>query len=360
MKQILKLLVPATLLLTACATTKSNGEKGLKDYYKDYFDIGVALPARNFSEAETSFLKKHFNSATAENAMKIQPIQPVQNQYNFAPVDSLVAVTRRLNMKMRGHTLCWHNQVPDWFFKNEDGSTIDKATLYDRVKTHIYTVAGRYKNDIYAWDVVNEVISDKKEEFYRPSKFYEIAGPDYIDSAYTWAHEAAPDALLFYNDYNEIDSTKRSKIIQMIRGLQAKNIPVHGIGLQAHWALNEPSESQLEQTLKDFSDLGLNIQITELDMSIYPKEHQSREWDANRDKDTLYTNDIANAQAKKYAMFFKLFRKYRKHISSVTFWNISDKHSWLDDFPVKNRKDYPLLFDKDLQPKKAYDAVIDF
>lgn len=355
----MRYLIIIALITTACSGSRTNN-KGLKDYYKDYFDIGVALPARNFSNEEISFFAKHFNSVTAENAMKTEPVHPLPNRYNFTPVDSLVAVTKRLNMKMRGHTLCWHNQVPDWFFKYEDGSTIDKATLYERLKAHIYTVAGRYKNDIYAWDVVNEVISDKKDEFYRPSKFYEIAGADYIDSAYTWAHEATPNALLFYNDYNEIDSIKRSKIIKMIQVLQAKNIPIHGIGLQAHWALNGPSESQLEQTLKDFSTLGLNIQITELDMSIYPKEHQSREWDATRDKDTLYTNDIANAQAEKYAIFFKLFRKYRKHISSVTFWNISDKHSWLDDFPVKNRKDYPLLFDKDLQPKKAYETVIDF
>ena len=206
---------------------------------------------------------------------------------------------------------------------------------------------------------MNEVISDKPGEYLRPSPWLQIAGEEYITKAFQWAHEADPAAQLFYNDYNEISSDKRAKIIRLIRSLQQKGIPIHGIGLQGHWATNEPSKEQLDSTLKDFASLGLPLQITELDISVYPKEHNARARkpeDANSD----FTTDREQAQVAKYSMIFELFRKYAKHITSVTFWNISDRHSWLDNFPVTGRKDYPLLFDRNGQPKKAFEAVTNF
>ncbi len=231
--------------------------------------------------------------------------------------------------------------------------------LLQRLKDHIFAVAGRYKGKVYAWDVVNEVISDKPDEVYRPSLFYQIAGEEFIEKAFQFAHEADPKALLFYNDYNEISDIKRAKIIKMVKEMREKGVPIQGIGLQAHWAVNEPTKEKLEQTLADFSTLNLPIHITELDISVYPKEHNSRDRKAE-DYDTQFTPEKKKKQEEVYQYIFEIFRKYKKNITAITFWNISDRRSWLDNFPVRNRKDYPLLFDKDLKNKEAFWRVVKF
>lgn len=213
--------------------------------------------------------------------------------------------------------------------------------------------------EIYAWDVVNEVISDDKNEFYRNSDWFKICGEEFIAKAFQYAHEADPKALLFYNDYNEIDAVKREKIFKLVKSLKEAGVPIHGLGLQGHWALAEPTHPQLDSTLMRFSQLGLPLQITELDISVYPKEHQRR-IKRPEDENVQFTSEQETKQVEVYKMCFTLFRKYRRIITSVTFWNISDRHSWLDNFPVQGRKDYPLLFDKNLRPKKAFMGVVEF
>jgi endo-1,4-beta-xylanase len=334
--------------------------KGLKDYYLTYFPIGVAVSPRALKTDEAQLILKQFNSMTPENVMKMGPIHPKENEYYWKDADSIAAFAKRNNLKLRGHTLCWHNQAPRWFFTDSaTGKQVTKEVLLQRLKDHITTVVKIYKGVIYAWDVVNEVISDKPGEYFRNSDFYKICGEDFVAKAFQFAHEADPDALLFYNDYNEIDPVKREKIFKLVKGLKDAGIPIHGIGLQGHWAINEPSEQQLDSTLGRFAELGLKIQITELDISVYPKEHNARER-RSADYDTLFTAEKENKQIELYKMCFRLFRKYRNTISGVTFWNISDRHSWLDNFPVRGRKDYPLLFDKDLKPKKVYWEVVKF
>jgi endo-1,4-beta-xylanase len=261
-------------------------------------------------------------------------------------------------LRVRGHNLCWHSQAPRWMF-TDNGQTVTKEVLLQRLKDHITTVVSRYKGKIYAWDVVNEAISDKPDEYLRNSDWLKICGEEYIAKAFQWAHEADPNAQLFYNDYNEISAVKREKMYRLVKSLKDAGVPIHGIGLQAHWAINEPSASQLDSTLKRFADLGLKVQITELDISVYPKEHNARERKPE-DTNTAFTPEKEQAQIDKYKTCFELFRKYKKAITSVTFWNISDRNSWLDNFPVRGRKDYPLLFDKDLQPKKAFWEVVKF
>lgn len=327
--------------------------KGLKDYYKDFFTIGVAVSPRALKSNEASLVIQQFNSLTPENALKMGPVHPKEKEYNWKDADSIVAFALRNNMKMRGHTLCWHNQTPSWLFVDDKGTPVSKEVLLQRLKDHITTVVSRYKGKIYAWDVVNEAVSDKAGEWLRPSPWLQIIGEEYIAKAFQWAHEADPNALLFYNDYNEIGAVKRAKIIRLIQSLQAKGIPIHGIGLQAHWAVNEPSKEQLDSTLQQFGSLGLRLQITELDISVYPKEHNARER-RPEDANAVFTPEREQQQLEKYKLSFELFRKYSKHITSVTFWNISDRNSWLDNFPVRGRKDYPLLFDQSLQPKKAF------
>jgi endo-1,4-beta-xylanase len=338
----------------------ADSSKGLKDYYKNYFTIGVAVSPQALRRADESKLViQQFGSMTPENAMKMGPIHPKENEYYWKDADSIVAFAQRNHLKIRGHCLCWHNQTPRWLFTDSAGKAVTKEVLLARLKDHITTVVKRYKGVVYAWDVVNEVISDKPGEYFRNSPWYTICGEDFVAKAFEYAHAADPAAILFYNDYNEINAVKREKIYKLVKGLKDAGIPVSGIGLQGHWAVNEPSEKQLDSTISRFADLGLKVQVTELDISVYPKEHNARERKP-ADADTSFSSEKEKQQMEMYAMCFKSFRKYKQVISGVTFWNISDRHSWLDNFPVQGRKDYPLLFDQNLQPKKAFWEVVGF
>ena len=334
--------------------------KGLKDYYRNYFTIGVAVSPRALQTDEAPMILLEFNSLTAENAMKMGPIHPRQHEYFWKDADAIAAFAKKHRMKMRGHTLVWHNQTPSWLFTDSaTGKEVTKDVLLKRLQEHITTVVNRYKGTVYAWDVVNEVISDKPDEYFRPSPFYKICGEEFVAKAFEYAHAADPNALLFYNDYNEINPQKREKIFRLVKGLKEAGVPIHGVGLQGHWAINEPSAGQLDSTIKRLSELKLPLHITELDISVYPKEHTARDRKAS-DYDTVFTAKKEQQQLDVYKMCFEIFRKYRDQITSVTFWNISDRHSWLDDFPVLGRKDYPLLFDKKLAPKKAYWEIVKF
>jgi len=333
--------------------------KGLKDYYRNYFTVGVAVSPRALQTDEAGLIVQQFGSMTAENAMKMGPIHPEENRYNWAGGDSIAAFAKRNNLKLRGHTLCWHNQTPRWMFTDAKGDTVTKEVLLQRLKDHITAVVTRYKDVIYAWDVVNEVISDRPDEFYRNSVWYRICGEEYIARAFEYAHAADPKAILFYNDYNEINPVKRDKIYKLVKDLKDKGIPIHGVGLQGHWSVYEPTEEALTATLEKFKGLGLQVQVTELDISVYPKEHGRRERKPE-DADAAYTTEREQKQIQMYDMIFRVFRKYKGTLTAVTFWNISDRSSWLDNFPVPGRKDYPLLFDKDLKPKKAFDEVVKF
>lgn len=330
----------------------------LKDRYKNYFTIGVAVSPFALKSEEANLITSQFSGITAENAMKMGPIHPREQQFNWGPADSVVAFAMRNQMRLRGHTLVWHSQTPKWLFEDEEGKQVSKEILLERIHRHIDSVAGRYKGKIFAWDVVNEAISDNGNEFYRPSPFYQICGEEFIEKAFEWAHAADPDALLFYNDYSEIDPVKRKKIIELVNGLRKKGVPIHGIGLQSHWSIFAPSAEVLDKTLQDFSSVGLPLHITELDISVYKKE--GRRDRIPSDSLTAYTREREAMQTEMYERVFTAFRKYRSSIQSVTFWNISDRRTWLDNFPVMGRKDHPLLFDATLQPKKAFFRVINF
>jgi len=361
MKRLLMLLIYAAIIidLNAQQTFPATQDKGLKDFYKDYFTMGVAVSPRALKTDEAGLILRQFSSLTPENAMKMGPIHPKENEYFWADADSIVAFAKRNHLKLRGHTLCWHNQTPGWLFKDPSGKLVTREILLKRLKDHINTVVSRYKGSIYAWDVVNEAISDQNDEWLRNSLWYQVCGEEYIAKAFQYAHEADPDALLFYNDYNEISPVKREKICKLVKRLKDAGVPIHGIGLQAHWAVNEPTRDQLDSTIQRFAELGLKIQVTELDISVYPKEHQARE-KKPEDDSTAFTPGKEQKQMEVYKNCFDIFRKYRQYISAITFWNISDRNSWLDNFPVKGRKDYPLLFDKDLKPKKAFWEVVKF
>ena len=351
-------IVSAIVCIALKSTNEGDNKEGLKSYYTSYFPVGVAVSARNLSGQSAEFILKNFNSLTPENAMKMGPIHPEENRYFWTDADSIVNFAQHHNLKVRGHNLCWHEQAPNWMFKNADGSQVTKEFLFKRLKDHIYTVVKRYKGKIYVWDVVNEAIDDDSTKYLRNSEWYKICGEDFIIKAFEYAHEADPNAKLFYNDYNTERPEKTERVYRLVKSLVDKKVPIHGVGLQGHWSIFEPSEQELKYTIDKFSSLGLEVQITELDMSVYKWEKERRQKRA--DESDEYTADLQQKQTEQYQKVFKIFRENKDKLTSVTFWNITDKYTWLDNYPVPGRKNYPLLFDANYQPKQAYWSVINF
>lgn len=324
----------------------------LSKVYQDFFNIGAAVNLRTI-ESQQDLLANHFNSITAENDMKFIEIQPAQGQFTFEKADQLAAFAKKNGMKMRGHTLVWHNQTPDWVFLDDNGDKVDRETLLQRMKDHINTVMKRYKGTIFCWDVVNEAVTDEGPELYRPTKWLEIIGEDYIEKAFEFAHEADPDALLFYNDYNESNPQKREKIYKLVKSLVDKGVPIHGVGLQAHWNLVNPSLEDIRTAIDRYASLGLKLHLTELDVSVF--NHEDKRTDLSEP-----TPEMLELQAERYLQVFHLLREYRASITSVTFWGAADDYSWLSDFPVKGRKNWPFLFDENHQPKDSFWKVVQF
>ncbi|GMK37650.1 beta-xylanase [Paenibacillus sp. CCS19] len=323
----------------------------LHEAFQQHFLIGAAVNPRTI-QAQRELLAYHFNSITAENEMKFERVHPTEDQYTFDAADQLVAFAKSNGMGVRGHTLVWHNQTSPWMFTNEDGSTVDRDTLLARMKSHIETVVSRYKGEIYAWDVVNEAVSDNGDELLRPSKWLDIIGEDFIAKAFEYAHAADPDALLFYNDYNESNPVKREKIYTLVKSLLDKGVPIHGIGLQAHWSLYHPAIDEIREAIERYASLGVKLHITELDVSVF--QHEDRRTDL-----VAPTEEMLALQAERYKQFFQVLKEYSEHITSVTFWGAADDYTWLDGFPVRGRKNWPFLFDTAHQPKQSYWNVLE-
>lgn len=324
-------------------------EPALKDIFAEDFKVGAAVNPLTIQSQE-QLLAYHYNSITAENEMKFASLHPTEEVYAFGAADQLVAFARKYKMAMRGHTLLWHNQTTDWLFEDKNGGPASKDLLLDRLKSHIHTVVGRYKEDIYAWDVVNEVISDEGSDLLRPSMWLDIAGDGFIAKAFEYAHEADPKALLFYNDYNESNPSKRDKIHTLVKSLLEQGVPIHGVGLQAHWNLYDPTLDDIRAAIEKYASLGLQLQLTELDVSMFRFEDRRTDL-------TAPGADLLQSQAERYEALFRVLKEYRDVISSVTFWGAADDYTWLDDFPVRGRKNWPFLFDDQHRPKPAFDRI---
>lgn len=322
--------------------------KKLRDVYESYFMMGAAVTPRLLRE-QGNFIRTHFVSITAENEMKFEALQPSRGKYNFKIADEMVDFAMNNNMKMRGHTLVWHQQTPDWVFESTNGGKATREELLANMENHIKEVVGRYKGRIYCWDVANEVIDDK-DAYIRKSKWLDIVGEDYIEKAFQYAHHADEKALLFYNDYNATEPAKRDKIFRLVKDLLDKDVPVHGIGLQGHWNIYSPSIDQIKEAIELYASLGVTLQLTELDISMYNNEdHLGLQ---------VPTAEMLELQAQRYEEIFGLFREYKECISGVTFWGVADDYTWLDNFPVKNRKNWPFIFDTNYQPKDSYKNII--
>ena len=348
------------------APADPNPSVKLKDAYKNYFMIGVALNQRNVSTPDQiNLVKSEFNSITAENDMKPGEIHPKEGVWNFERADKIANFCRQNGIKLRGHCLCWHSQFADWMFTDKKGKEVKKEVFYERLREHIHTVVNRYKDVVYAWDVVNEAMADdngggprwgrfggQEPSPYRQSRHFRLCGDEFIAKAFQFAREADPNALLFYNDYSCVDEGKRERIYNMVKKMKDAGVPIDGIGMQGHYNIYFPSEEQLEKAIVRFKELVKHIHITELDIRMNQEMGGQLQFSRGENRPVAgYMNTMLTDQ---YSRVFKIFRKHKDVIDCVTFWNLGDRDSWLG---VNN---HPLPFDENYKPKQAYYAIKNF
>ncbi|QRY60657.1 endo-1,4-beta-xylanase [Sphingobacterium siyangense] len=365
--------VAALLFGPAASATLQNLKRApdsltLKDAFEGKFFIGTALNLDQIWErdqAAVAVVKTQFNSIVAENCMKSMFLQPKEGEFDFKDADRFVAFGEKNKMQIIGHTLIWHSQTPAWFFVDKNGKEVNREVLIERMRKHIQTVVSRYKGRVFGWDVVNEAILDNGE--WRKSKFYQIIGPQFIELAFKFAHEADPNAELYYNDYSTAIPEKRKGIMRMVQQVKAAGGQVTGIGMQEHNALDNPSVDEVEKTILGFAGLGAKVMVTEMDISVLP--HVRPNMGAEIGERHAYSKAMnpyekglpavkMNELGARYVAFFNLYLKHRGKISRVTLWGVGDGDSWKNGWPIPGRTDYPLLFDRNYQPKPFVKDII--
>ncbi|GBF20455.1 MULTISPECIES: endo-1,4-beta-xylanase [Arenibacter] len=364
-KKIMPLVV--FLILVGCSELdkKQIIEKkiSLKSAFQHQFLIGAAINENQILGRDSlaqKLIRGEFNSISPENCMKWKFLHPKKNTFFFETSDKFVAYGIDNDMFIIGHTLVWHSQLAPW------AAMVDnKEELSNNLKNHITTIVGRYKSRINGWDVVNEALNE--DGTLRESVFLKVLGDGYLSDSFKWAKEADPSAELYYNDYNLCNKEKRDGVIKLVKNLQENGAEIDGIGMQGHWNLEGPSLEDIEASILAYYNLGLKVMITELDITVLPNPNDLEGAEVNQHfENSAFMNpypaklpdSISIKLAKRYQDIFKLFKKHSEKISRVTFWGVNDNQSWLNNWPVKGRKNYPLLFDRDYQPKVAYDSVI--
>ena len=364
-------------LTYACAALSACAEATLKDSYADEFLIGTIMPGGLDPDAtftddpiELGVVARDFNALTAENCMKPMFMQPNEGEYFFKASDYCVDFAEANSMALVGHTLVWHAMTADWFFKDEAGQLPSRELMLERMRTHIDTVVGRYKGRIPYWDVVNEAVLYQgagNSAVFRESPWFKAIGEDYIELAFRHTHAVDPDAKLYYNDYNMTKKEKVDFVLEMVSGMRAKGVPIHGVGMQGHWMLDWPSLSDIEYALRTFADAGIPVSITELDITVLPDppSHSGANVTDNVEFAEKYNpysqsvpDEVLQKQADRYQEIFELFLKYKSNIERVSFWGTSDSQSWKNSYPMKGRTDYPLLFDRKFNSKPAYHSLL--
>lgn len=362
---ILMLMLP---LADVGGQSDAKDQEGLKEAYDGSFLIGTTLNRAQIegrSARELDIVKRNFNAISPENVLKWALVHPSPGRYDFKTADLYVEFGEKNHMFIVGHNLIWHKQTPAWVFRAGKGKLLSRKALLKRMRNHIHKVVGRYKGRINGWDVVNEAIAN--DGTMRQSLWLKIVGEDYVAKAFEYAHEADPAAELYYNDYDLEKPEKRRGAIELIRKLKAEGVTVTAVGLQNHDLLDWPSLQEEDEAISAFAALGVRVNISELDVDVLPRPP------GNQDEASTITIEsqpqlnpyprglpdaVQQALAKRYAGLFGVFLKHRDVIGHVTFWGVTDKESWLNHWPVRGRTNYPLLFDREGNPKPAYQAVM--
>ncbi|MCK5134192.1 MAG: endo-1,4-beta-xylanase [Bacteroidales bacterium] len=364
--QIATLSLFSLLVLT---TISCSEQTTLKEKFQDDFKIGVTLGAREIIGKDSLGLKlvtEQFDAVTTDNDMKWQRIHPYPGVFNFKIADKFIEYGNENGMYLVGHTLIWHSQTPDWVFQDSLGEPASREDMILRMEDHITTIVTHYKGKIDCWDVVNEAVND--DGTIRENVWYNAIGEDYIQLAFEFARKADPDAYLNYNDYSLARPEKRDGVIKLVKSLQEKGIQVDGIGMQGHYDLEGPDIEAIEASIVAFSKLGVRVNITELDISVLPSPWGRIGADISiskklREELNPYTEMLPDSiqleLANRYKELFNVFVKHSDKIDRVTFWGVTDKTSWKNNFPMRGRTDYPLLFDRNYQAKPAFDAVME-
>lgn len=350
------------------AAAAAQEARTLCEAFEGKFLIGAAVNERQFTGTDTAgvrVLKEHFNAVVAENCMKCQSLHPEENRYDFTRADRFVDFAEKNGMTVIGHTLIWHSQLPDWFCSDGKGGNASSELLKRRMKEHITAVVGRYKGRVKGWDVVNEAIED--DGSFRKSKFYEILGPEYIYLAFQYAHEADPEAELYYNDYSMANPGKREGVVRLVKELKRRGLRIDAVGMQAHLGMEWPPVDGFEESMLAFAGAGVKVMITELDLSALPAPRanvganiaDTAEYrkELNPYPDGL-PKELSDAWMERMGDFFSLFLKHRDIVTRVNLWGVADGDSWLNYWPVSGRTDYPLLFDRSHRPKPVVDRII--
>jgi endo-1,4-beta-xylanase len=332
-----------------------NDIPALYEFFTEDFPLGAALENAGYLNPSSNYynLIRHFNVLVLGNGMKQDAMQPSEGRFVWSQADALTDFAAKNNKLVRGHTLVWHQQVPAWFFQGSGPNGLaSKEQLYGRMEKHIKTVVGHYKGKIHTWDVVNEALDE--DGSLRDNRYHQIVGShEYIANAFRWAHEADPDALLCLNDFSiEASNAKQDGFYNLIQTLLDEGVPVHVAGIQAHINLSWPTVADLRNTIRRLASLGVKVQITELDVSIYASGAESRK---------SIDREILLEQAFKYRALFDMFREEARegNLDMVVVWGLSDIESWLNNYPVRGRTDYPLFFGKDMKAKPAYWVIVD-
>ncbi|MEO7768333.1 MAG: endo-1,4-beta-xylanase [Ferruginibacter sp.] len=363
-KNLALLLYFLVMLTTGCSSSKKYttavGTPSLKELYKKDFGIGTALNTQQIEERDAKadlLIKQQFNMATPENVMKAEIIHPQWDSYNFDLADKMVAYCQKNNIKVNAHTLIWHSQLPA--FARRIQSVDSFRTFFSN---HIKTVAGRYDGKVYSWDVVNEALNE--DGTMRKSVFLNKLGEDFVTEAFRTAQAAAPNTLLYYNDYNNEQPAKRAGCIALIKKIQAAGVRIDGVGIQGHWHLRKIPLKDIEESVIQYAALGIKVMFTELDIEVLQRNFSGADVNQSMQSNPAlnpYVNGLPDSVqqqlANDYQALFKLFLIHKDKISRVTFWGVNDGQSWLNGWPVRGRTNYPLLFDREYAPKPAFYKV---
>jgi len=330
------------------------------------FLVGVAVNPQQvdgIKPKESELISKEFNAIVAENCMKPEYIHPEEKKFNWTDADKFVAFGEKNKQVITGHCLIWHSQIGKWFFADDKGKDVSRDVLKERMRQHIYTIMGRYKGRVKGWDVVNEAFED--DGSYRNSKFYQILGKDFITYAFQFAHEADPDAELYYNDYNVETPAKCDAIVKLVKELKAAGVRIDAVGSQAHMHMDSPTLSATEESFRKLKAAGVKILITEWDISILPNPYSGANISVNfkysPEMDPYHDgvpDSIQQKWNKRVLGMFQLYFKYNDVIDRVTVWGLNDAVTWLNNFPIRGRTDYPLLFDRHNNRKSVVDEII--